>query len=340
MSRQAGKARVGGLDGAARFRGAALGDGADALAGGGIDDSLRGAVGGVDPRAVDVALRAQKRGIGQRGRGALEVVGSHGEPFESEERRAQHSSAARATLASFQAQRTMPRPGRDEDHRAEGDAIPRERHEIVSCHVADEPAHAQQRRDEGGHEPDGEEQRIGVGEQRAILPRRIGARGDQRGHGEEERKFRRGLAREAEEHAADDRGARPRRPGDEREGLRDAHLERIERAHVVHFRHARHRGTRALPALHPQDHERARDEGERDGNGVEERCLDRLAEQQPEHRRGQERDRDVDDEALRCALVRARRRGHAAKRARYSHTIASIAPDWIAISKTLASSPT
>ena len=29
-----------------------------------------------------------------------------------------------------------------------------------------------------------------------------------------------------------------------------------------------------------------------------------------------------------------------AKRARYSHTMASIAPDWIAISKTLASSPT
>ena len=43
-----------------------------------------------------------------------------------------------------------------EDHRAERDPIPRERHEVVMRHVADQPAHADEGGDERGREADAE----------------------------------------------------------------------------------------------------------------------------------------------------------------------------------------
>src|SRR5690349_17775924 len=39
-------------------------------------------------------------------------------------------------------------PGGEEDHEAEGDPVPRERHEVVMAHVAQQPAHAEERGDE------------------------------------------------------------------------------------------------------------------------------------------------------------------------------------------------
>src|SRR5881275_1593318 len=47
-------------------------------------------------------------------------------------------------------------PGRVEDEHAERDAIPRERHEVVMAHIAQQPSHAEERRHERRREADTE----------------------------------------------------------------------------------------------------------------------------------------------------------------------------------------
>jgi tRNA (guanine-N7-)-methyltransferase len=54
-----------------------------------------------------------------------------------------------------------PAPGRRQHDQAEGDAIPRERHEGVGRDVAQQPAHAEPRGDEADDETDGEERHVG-----------------------------------------------------------------------------------------------------------------------------------------------------------------------------------
>ena len=76
------------------------------------------------------------------------------------------------------------------------------------------------------------------------------------------------------------------------------------------------------------------------GTGRKSDALMALPSRSPSTAAGRKAIGEVEHEALRAGLVRARPATTRTKRARYSHTIASIAPDWIAISKTLALSPT
>src|SRR6476661_8395948 len=77
-------------------------------------------------------------------------------------------------------------PGGEQDHEAERDPVPRERHEVVVAHVAQQPADAQERRHEGRREADAEARQILRREQRAVADELVRARGEQRRDREEE----------------------------------------------------------------------------------------------------------------------------------------------------------
>ena len=116
-------------------------------------------------------------------------------------------------------------------------------------------------------------------------------RREQRGNREKERELGGGDAREAEQHAADDRGARTRRAGDSANAcaqpISSASVQRIASTEATRIGV----GARALPALRPEDHERAGDERARDRHRRKEMRLDRAVEGEPQQGGRQERDR-------------------------------------------------
>ena len=87
-------------------------------------------------------------------------------------------------------------------------------------------------------------------------------------------------------------------PGISANACAQADLQGVGPAHGVDVVDAHGIRTRALPALRPQDDERADDERDRHRHRGEQRSLDHAAEQEPEQRGGQEGDDEVDDEAI------------------------------------------
>ena len=122
-----------------------------------------------------------------------------------------------------------------------------------------------------------------------------------------------------------------RRARDQGKRLRESDLQRIRPAHVVDAVDAHRVGIALLPSLRPQDHEGSDDEGGRNRHRREESRLDRVGEGEPEHRRGQEGDEQVEHEALRRALAEEPRRdgdqlhaifpAHREDRARLNHDL-------------------
>ncbi len=187
---------------------------------------------------------------------------AHAGPIHAASCRALQGQRGRRAVA--QSHRTTPAYAVTRISAPNDDAVPRERREVVAAHVAQQPAHAQERRDERGDEADAERRQVGGGEQVPVLHGLVDACGEERGNREEERELGRRLARESEQHAADDRRARARGAGNERERLREADLQRVGPAHRVDVVDAHGIRARALPPLGPQDHERADDERDRD----------------------------------------------------------------------------
>ena len=105
-----------------------------------IDDEER--------RRVEHAQRHQRHRIDRRPRvreldqDRLEREAEHAE------HRQQRSRATRSVPPDAAA------PGGEQDQQPEGDPVPRERHEVVAADVADQPADAEERRDECRDEPD------------------------------------------------------------------------------------------------------------------------------------------------------------------------------------------
>ena len=75
------------------------------------------------------------------------------------------------------------------------------------------------------------------------------------------------------------------------------------------------------------------------GTGANRCALIAWPNSESEHRRRQERDREVDGEALRGRVGEESAQARRASRARYSQHTARIAPAWITISKVFACSP-
>jgi hypothetical protein len=203
----------------------------------------------------------------------------------------------------------------------------------VARDEADQRLHRDQRGNEAHPEADREREEVRAAEERAVLHHLISARREHDRHGEEERELGGGLAREAEDHAAHDRGSGARRSGDERDALREADLQRVLPRHRVDGRHAR-RAVALVPGLDREDREGAHDERDRHAHRVEEVRLDRRLEGEAHDRRGQEGHEEVRREAL-LHRVEAMPEKAFAKRARYSQHTARIAPSWITMSKTL-----
>src|SRR5439155_18943645 len=109
--------------------------------------------------------------------------------------------------------------------------------------------------------------------------------------------------RQTEQHAADDRRTRPRRPGDQRKGLRDADFQRVRPAYVVDVVDAHAARVAALTALSPEDDERPGDERARDWHRREQASLDRAAEGESEHGSGKKCDEQIEHEALRATIA-------------------------------------
>jgi hypothetical protein len=104
-----------------------------------------------------------------------------------------------------------------------------------------------------------------------------------------------------------------------------------ERAHRVDVVDADRVRTLLLPAFGPQDDECAENERERDRHWREQARLDRTSEQQSENGRGQECNREIDDESLRGGFteqsaddsrqLRAEFPAHRENRARLDHDL-------------------
>ena len=151
--------------------------------------------------------------------------------------------------------------------------------------------------------PTANKRQVGHRQQRALLVQAVRARADQRRDRQVEREVGGGLARQPEQHAADDGGAAAAGARDHRQRLHQADLERVPGAHLVDVVNAR--GDVRAP-FGPEDHEAAEDEGAGHHRRREQVRLDRLAEQQPQNHRGHERDQHVEREALRLLLGRQR----------------------------------
>lgn len=184
--------------------------------------------------------------------------------------------------------------GRAQHDQAEGDAVPGEGGEIVAGDVAQQPAHAQEGRNEGGNEADRPHAEIVGIEQRPLLVEVVQGGGEQGRDGQEEGEFGGRLARQPEQQAADDRRPRARGARDKCEGLRDAELEGVEGRHLVDRLDA----DAVFAALGPEDDEGADDEGERHRHRLEEMRLDGLLEEEAEQRERHEGDGEVEDETV------------------------------------------
>jgi DNA-binding response OmpR family regulator len=168
---------------------------------------------------------------------------------------------------------------------------------IVVRDVADQRPHRDERREEAHHEPHGEGTHVGGAEQVAVLHHLVAGGCEHDRHREEEREFSGRLAREAEDHPAHDRGPGARRARNEREALREAHLERVAPRHLVDGGHAR-RAVAYVPALDREDRDRAHHQRDRDAHRVEEVGLDLRLESEAHDGGGHERHREVGGEAL------------------------------------------
>src|SRR6266567_7521312 len=190
-----------------------------------------------------------------------------------------------------------------QDDPPERDPVPHERNEVVVRDVAEQATDDKESAHERGHEAYADHRQITALQQVAVPYELVAGRREERRDGEEEREFGRRRARQAEQHAADDRRTRARRPRDQREGLRDADLERVGPAHVVDAVDAHGAWVASLTTLRPQDHECANDERARDRHWRKQSRLDRAAEGEPEHGGGKKRDQQVEDEALRATVT-------------------------------------
>jgi hypothetical protein len=164
----------------------------------------------------------------------------------------------------------------------------------------------------------------------ALLPKLIGAGGEQRRDGEKEGELGGGLARQAEQQPADDGGAGAGGAGDQGEGLGEAELEGVRQP----MSSTRVDPDYVLAALGPQDDEGAGDEGQRHRDRLEQVRLDDLAEGEAEHRQRQEGDGEVGDEAARRRIA-AQAGGYRAEPGPNSQQTARMAPVWMTISKSL-----
>ncbi len=160
-----------------------------------------------------------------------------------------------ASLRTSQSHCTRPAIGGNEDDGAERDPVPRERHEIVVAHVADQPAHAEERGDERRREADAEGRQVGGREQVPVLQHLVAGGREQRRNGEKERELGGRRARQPEQHAADDRRAGARGARDEGQRLRQPDLQRVRPAHVVDAVDPHGVRPRLLPPFRPQDDE-------------------------------------------------------------------------------------
>ena len=113
-----------------------------------------------------------------------------------------------------------------------------------------------------------------------ILHEFVGARSEKRRDREKERELGRRTPRQAEQHAADDRCARARRAGNQRQRLRASDAERVGPPHRVDVVDTNITRPALLSPFGPQDDERADDERERDRDRREQHRFDELAEQQ------------------------------------------------------------
>nr|GEU28127.1 hypothetical protein [Tanacetum cinerariifolium] len=191
----------------------------------------------------------------------------------------------------------------NQDDQAKHDAIPGKNHEGVGHDVAQQPADAQERRDERGDGADGKERQVVHRQQRAVLVQRVHGGADQGGNGQEERELGGHLARKAEDHAAHDGGARTAGAGNQCERLRHADFQRVERGDLVERRDAFH-GRIILGAFfHPQDDQAADDERGCHRDRRKQVGLDGRGENQAQDGGGQEGDQHVEREALLGAVV-------------------------------------
>src|ERR1022692_4015424 len=165
-----------------------------------------------------------------------------------------------------------------EDHQAKRDPVPRERHEVVVCDVAQQPPHHEQGAREGNDKADADHRQVAGGQKVAVPYQLVAGGGEQGRYRQEERELRRSRARKAKQHSADDGRTGARSSGNKRERLRYADLERIAPSHLVDAFDFHGRRTFALPPLRPQNHESADDESRRDRHRREKMGLDRVAE--------------------------------------------------------------
>jgi len=185
------------------------------------------------------------------------------------------------------------RVGGEQHQDAEGDAVPGEGAEVVPADVAQQPAHGQEGGDERGQTAHYEQAQVRGVQQLAMLEHIVEGGGEQGGDGEEEGEFGGGAPIQAEEQTADDGGTGAGGPGDQRQGLGTADLQGVLPSHVVdpvdpHW----------VPApLGPQDQHSADDEGGGHHDGIEHVGLDRLGEQEPQQRRRQEGQDQIDGKA-------------------------------------------
>jgi DNA-binding transcriptional regulator YhcF (GntR family) len=135
--------------------------------------------------------------------------------------------AALQALAQRHAQTTTGRSTPSPAPRCRRRCGTRQRAQSCGRDVAQQPAHAQPGAHERKHQADREHRQVGHRQQRALLVEAVGARADQRGHGQEEGEVGRGLARQAQQHAADDGRAAAAGAGDHRQALHQADLERV-----------------------------------------------------------------------------------------------------------------
>lgn len=165
---------------------------------------------------------------------------------------------------------------------AKDNAIPGKYIEIMAGHIADQTAHRESA-DESGDEAYAYHRYIGGGELVPVLVHVVESRREHGRHSQEKGKLGGHLAIQAEQHAADNGGARARSTRHHGKHLGDADLQRVLPAHIVNADHPRH----LLPTLNQQDDHAANHQGQRHRHRVEQVMLDRLDREEANDRRRQ-----------------------------------------------------
>ena len=162
------------------------------------------------------------------------------------------------------------------------------------------PAHRNHREDERGDEADGEHREVSRHEQVAVLVARVHRRADHGRHGQEERELGGGLARQAEQQAADDRRAGARGARNHRQALGEADFQGVFPGDVIdgfgmHF---------MLTLFGPQHDDPAHDQCRGHGDRVEQVVVNQVGENHPQYHGRQEGDQQVRGKAPRTGLGR------------------------------------